>query len=213
MYKPKKMLANNPLPALLGTLSCQRKNLRKETCWTISNITAGTAKQIQLVIDANLISPLVNILKEDQFDVQKEAAWAIANICSGGTDQQIRFVVSQAAIPALIIMMKLHDPKMVLVSLDAIGNILDLGLKDASMRPEDNKFADIIEEAGGLDVIEGLQRHENEEIYDRSIKILQKHFDSEEDDGMGMAPEINQNTGQFSFGHFGESNATPQFAF
>lgn len=208
-----KMLANNPLPALLGTLSCQRKNLRKETCWTISNITAGTAKQIQLVIDANLISPLVNILKEDQFDVQKEAAWAIANICSGGTDQQIRFVVSQAAIPALIIMMKLHDPKMVLVSLDAIGNILDLGLKDASMRPEDNKFADIIEEAGGLDVIEGLQRHENEEIYDRSIKILQKHFDSEEDDGMGMAPEINQNTGQFSFGHFGESNATPQFAF
>lgn len=207
-----KMLDQNPLPALLGTLSCQRKNMRKETCWTVSNITAGTSRQIQFVIDANLISPLVNILKEDQFDVQKEAAWAICNICSGGTDAQISFIVSQAAIPALIVMMKLHDPKMILVCVEALGNILDVGLKLAGSS-DGNKFAEIVEEFDGLDTLEELQRHENEEIYEKSVKILQKHFDSEEDDGMGMAPEVDESNGQFSFGGFGEANPTPQFAF
>jgi hypothetical protein len=36
---------------------------------------------------------------------------------------------------------------------------------------------------------------------------------SEEDDGMGMAPEVDQSTGQFSFGQCGASQTTPQFNF
>lgn len=206
------MLNENPLPALLGTLSCQRKSLRKETCWTISNITAGTPQQIQQVISANLIPPLVNILKEDQFDVQKEAAWAIANITSGGNEDQTQFLVSQASIPALCAMFNCGDTKMIIVVLDAIENILKVGLKKSTNGSEGNLYADAVEECGGLDALEDLQRHENEEIYEKSVKILQVYFESEEDDNMGMAPEIDQSTGQFSFG--ASTAAKPaQFAF
>lgn len=194
------MLEHNPLPALLGMLSCQKKSLRKETCWTISNVTAGTPQQIQQVIDANLIFPLVNILKGDQFDVQKEAAWAISNIASGGTDAHIRFMVGQGALNALCVILKCDDVKLVMVILDALSNILKVGLKDAQ-GVDDNKFAEMIEEHGGLDTLEELQRHENEEVYEKSVKILQEYFESEEDDGMGMAPAIDeQNSGQFAFG-------------
>ena len=43
-----------------GALTCllhllktaQKKSIKKEACWTISNITAGTKEQIQAVIDA-----------------------------------------------------------------------------------------------------------------------------------------------------------------
>ena len=43
-----------------GALTCllhllktaQKKSIKKEACWTISNITAGTKDQIQAVIDA-----------------------------------------------------------------------------------------------------------------------------------------------------------------
>jgi len=206
------MLEHNPLPALLGTLLCQKKSLRKETCWTVSNITAGTPQQIQLIIDANLIPPLVNVLKEDQFDVQKEAAWAISNITSGGTDNHIRFLVAQACIPALCVMLKCGDVKMIMVVLDALDNILKIGKKDAR-GTEDNQYADLVEECGGLDTLEDLQRHENEDIYEKSVKLLQDYFESEEDDGMGMAPEVDQSTGQFSFGQCGASQTTPQFNF
>jgi len=206
------MLNENPLPALLGTLTCQRKSLRKETCWTISNITAGTPEQIQQVISANLIPPLVNILKEDQFDVQKEAAWAIANITSGGNEEQTKFLVSQASIPALCAMLNCGDTKMIIVVLDAIENILKIGLKNSNNSHEGSLYADAVEECGGLDTLEDLQRHENEEIYVKSVKILQDYFESEEDDNMTMAPEVDQSTGQFSFGT--STEATPaQFNF
>jgi len=197
------MLRHNPLPALLGMLSCQKKTLRKETCWTISNITAGTAEQIQQVIDANLVFPLVNILKEDSFDVQKEAAWAISNIASGGTNEHLRFIVSQGAISALCLILKCNEAKLILVILDALRNILKVGEKDANdaNKGGENQFAMMIEEHEGLDTLEELQRHENEEVYEKSVKILQDFFESEEDDGMGMDPAIDQqNNGQFAFG-------------
>jgi importin subunit alpha-1 len=38
----------NALPALLWMLESQKKNIRKEACWTISNITAGKFTLAQL---------------------------------------------------------------------------------------------------------------------------------------------------------------------
>merc|ERR1719170_21718 len=140
------MLNERPLPALLGTLSCQRKSLRKEACWTISNITAGTSEQIQQVISANLIPPLVNILKEDQFDVQKEAAWALGNITSGGTDEQTKFVVSQGCIPALCAMFSCDDAKIIIVVLDAIEKILEAGKRNIDAMDGVNDYADAVED-------------------------------------------------------------------
>jgi importin subunit alpha-1 len=49
-------------------------SIRKEACRAISNI-AGTPDQIECVINANIIPPLVSILKNEEFDIQKEAAW------------------------------------------------------------------------------------------------------------------------------------------
>jgi hypothetical protein len=39
----------NVLPALLSLLSSPKEGIRKEACWTISNITAGTVAQVQVI--------------------------------------------------------------------------------------------------------------------------------------------------------------------
>ena len=70
-----------------------KKSIKKEACWTISNITAGNKEQIQTVIEAGLIAPLVNLLQTAEFDIKKEAAWAISNATSGGTNEQIKYVL------------------------------------------------------------------------------------------------------------------------
>ena len=49
---------------------------RKEACWAISNITAGNKDQIQSTIDANVIPPLVKLLKSAEFDIKE--TWAIS---------------------------------------------------------------------------------------------------------------------------------------
>lgn len=51
------------LNCLLNLLTANhKKSIKKEACWTISNITAGTKEQIQAVIDSQLVSPLVHLL-------------------------------------------------------------------------------------------------------------------------------------------------------
>jgi hypothetical protein len=39
-----------------------RSNIVKEAAWTISNVTAGNPDQIQMVIDANILEPLIEVL-------------------------------------------------------------------------------------------------------------------------------------------------------
>jgi len=52
------------LQCLLQLLtSSHKKSIKKEACWTISNITAGTKEQIQNVLDAGIAAPLVYLLQ------------------------------------------------------------------------------------------------------------------------------------------------------
>jgi len=187
------------LQCLLALLVNPKKGIRKEACWTISNITAGNPDQIQAVIDANIIPPLVQILNNAEFDIQKEAAWAISNATSGGRDEQIRFLVQQNVIPPLCNLFECIDPKIVMVAMEGIENILRVGRNDSQKEHGgSNKFAEAVEECGGLDKLEALQRHDNEEIYDKALKILKGYFDSVDEEDAGSAPQNQGN--QFGFG-------------
>lgn len=49
---------------LLGPmLRHSRLNIVKEAAWTISNITAGNSGQIQKVLEAGLMEPLLHVLQ------------------------------------------------------------------------------------------------------------------------------------------------------
>lgn len=102
------------LPHLLTLLQSPKESIKKEACWTLSNITAGIQSQIQVsfnsflfktnvclflyafiflqaVIDANIFPSLINILKHGDHKTRKEAAWAVTNATSGGTPNQIKY--------------------------------------------------------------------------------------------------------------------------
>jgi len=191
------MISHGLLALLLPMLVSPKRSVRKEACWTISNVTAGTPTQIESVITANMIPSLINVLRTDEFNVQKEAAWALSNITNNGTKKHTKFLVKQGVLPPLCEALTVADPRVVLVALEGIENILKVGQEESE--DGDNKHGDIIEECGGLDKIEALQRHENNEIYDKSVQIIQKYFSGDEvDDDMGLAPA--QLAEKFSFG-------------
>ena len=68
-----------------------------------------------MVINANIIPPLVSILRNEEFDIQKEAAWAISNATSGGTDAQIRYLANQGVIQPLCELFTCPDSKIIMV--------------------------------------------------------------------------------------------------
>ena len=149
--------------------------LRREACWTISNITAGSTTQIHAVIHANLVLPLIEILKnDDDFQIKKEAMWAIVNAISGGTREQIMHFAERGSIKPLCGLLDCADDRIIEVVLDALENMLKVG-KD-STADDKNPVAGLIEEAKGLDKIEKLKQHGNIVIYKKAYNIIDRYF-------------------------------------
>lgn len=184
------------IPCLLALLSSPKKSIKKEACWTISNITAGSRPQIQAVIDGSLVQPLIQLLTHAEFDIKKEAAWAISNATSGGSPEQIRYLVSQGCIKPLCDLLACSDARIIMVALEGLENILKVGENDAKYVGGQNNYSRMIEANKGLDKIDALQRHQNNDIYQKAVNIIEKYFGYDEED-QNTAPNVAGN--QFTF--------------
>ncbi|XP_028968080.1 importin subunit alpha-7 [Galendromus occidentalis] len=192
------ILNHEALTYLAHLLGSPKESIRKEACWTLSNITAGNRDQVQAVINANIFPALINILKTGEMKSRKEAAWAVTNATSGGSPEQIRYMVSQDCIPPMCELLSLADAKIVQVALMGLENILRQGANDA-IHTDVNQYALAIEECYGLDKIEYLQTHDNQEIYQKAFDIIDRYFSQEgEDEDNGLMPDSGET--QFHFG-------------
>lgn len=192
------ILSNNVVPRLYSLLSSSKKGIRKEAVWTVSNITAGPRNQIQLVIDAGIIPRLINFLKNADFDIKKEAAWAISNATSGGSIEQIRYLVDQGGVEPMCELLGLEDARMVTVALEALENILKSGEKSVKNPGDVNPYCSRVEACGGLDKLENLQSHRSQDIYEKSVNLLETYFAAEDD--QNVTPNVNFASNTFQFG-------------
>ncbi|WJX95925.1 hypothetical protein P8452_77189 [Trifolium repens] len=176
------------LPCLLSLLTHNHdKSIQIEACWTIANITSGNTEHIQAVIEAGLIASLVNLFQNAEFHIQKEAAWAFYNASSGGTNEQIKYLVSQGCIKPLCDLLVCPDPKIVTICLEGLENFLKVGEAEkgfVNTGDDVNLYAQMIDDAEGLKKIEKLQSHDNNEVYENAVKILKTYYLVEDDEEM-----------------------------
>ncbi|KAK7573841.1 hypothetical protein V9T40_011032 [Parthenolecanium corni] len=182
------------IPKLQLLLHSSKSNLVKEAAWTISNITAGTAEQIQKVIDAHILKDIIDVLRRGDFKAQREAVWAVTNFTSGCSVMQLFVFLNEGLIPAFCGVLSNNDFKTISVVLDGILNILQLSEKVG----EHINVSLAIEECGGLDKIEELQNHPNDQIYSKAFKIVETYF-SEADGEEGVLPESTTNGDTITF--------------
>jgi len=78
------------------------------------------------------------------------------------------------------------DPEIVTICLKGLENILKVGEaeKNQASTWNMNLFAQMIDDAKGLEKIENLQSHDNIEIYEKAVKILKTCWLEEEDEAM-----------------------------
>jgi len=65
----------------------------------------------------------------------------------------------------------------------------------------------MVDSCGGTDALENLQNHDNEEVYEKALKILKDYFQPEED-----APGTNQGP-EFTFGSGNSGSGGAPFNF
>jgi hypothetical protein len=180
------VLNNGALMFFPQLLSHHKAKINKEAVWFLSNITAGNQMQVQAVIEAGLIPLIIHHLDKSDFQTQKEAAWAISNLTISGRKEQVAFIVNQGVIAPLCNLLGVKDTQVIQVVLDGINNILKMADEEVET------VCTLIEECGGLDKIEALQNHDNEDIYKLAYEILDTYFGSSEDEDVDLAPSQNE---------------------
>lgn len=176
------VLDNDILKYFHALLNHQKAKINKESVWFLSNITAGTKQQVQMVIDSNLIPQVVNLLANGDLPTRREAAWCINNLSLSGKKEQVAYVLQQGVLEPFCNLLSVDDSQILVVVLDGINNILKMASQSSD---EDLELLTAqIEECGGLDKIESLQNHPNEEIYKIAFDIIDRYFSDEETDDL-----------------------------
>mmetsp|Transcript_18049 Transcript_18049/g.46645 ORF Transcript_18049/g.46645 Transcript_18049/m.46645 type:complete len:87 (+) Transcript_18049:162-422(+) len=53
-----------------------------------------------------------------------------------------------------------------------------------------NPYTQFVDEAEGLDKLEGLQSHQNEDVYKKAVHILEQYFGIDDDEDTSVAPTM-----------------------
>jgi len=206
------------LDVLPEPIKSTKAQTRKEACWALSNIAAGTPHQVELVMRSPLLATCIDKLDKDEFDVRKEAAWVVANILHGFAADQSAVnaqratqLVSLGAIKGVVKMLEVNDAAMQKLMLEATDTLLSAGETIARTKGGDNPFLIPFDEAEGVDKLEALQSHSNEDIYQKAVDLLEKYFGAEDDEEENLLP--NTAGDGFSFGAPAMPAAQMGFAF
>ncbi len=181
------------LTAISKLCSHTKKNVRKEACWLLSNVAAGSKSQINQLVSATGLVPMVlaQLSTAVEWDVRKEACWVICNIASSGAPDHLKILVENGCFGPLCDLLSVGDSKVLLLTMEALENIFKAGLSLDVMQ--------MFDEADGINKIEHLQEHENHEVYSKAVKIIEKYFSGEEEESSENISPVHQN-GVFTFG-------------
>ena len=160
-------------------------------------MAAGTAAQVQALIDANLIPTLLKMLSTEEYKVKKEAAWAINNLASSASREQAGYLVRTGCVKPVCDLLETKDAEVVKLALDTCSHLLKLFQADDGS----NELGDLIEEAGGLDTIEDLQNHDNQDVYEKALTVIETFFPADDEDEDESA--LGGGGGGFGSGGFG----------
>ena len=190
-------------------------------------VAAGTPSQLDLLMSTPLPALVIERFAKDEFDVKKEAGWVVANAMHSYQSEPgaraaaiVARLVELGCIAPMVSMLEANDATMQKLMLDAMTNMMAAG-KELGASKGVNVFAVAMDEAEGIDALEKLQEHENEEVYSKAVHLLEEYFGAEEEEDENLAP--NATSSGFAFGlaappavgatAFGQPAAQPAFAF
>ena len=90
------------LPILHQLLKYPLEQVRKEACWTASNVAAGSRGQKQALLDEEgLLADVMELSRTANTSVRKEACYVLSNLCEGGDLEQLSVLLNAGVVHTL----------------------------------------------------------------------------------------------------------------
>jgi HEAT repeat protein len=179
-------------------LQNSKKSVRKETCWAVSNVAAGTTRQLDFLMEHMDVLKLVleQMSSGAEWDVRKEAVWVISNISTAAKNAHLLTLLQLGVITPICDVLTVDDAKVVMCALEA----LEVFLKLNDTRADLDLLA-AVSDCGGVDALENLQEHANTDVYEKAVELIEMYFGGEEEELLeNVAPQVAANSNTFSFG-------------
>ncbi|KAL0752560.1 hypothetical protein Bca101_034563 [Brassica carinata] len=148
-----------------------------EAAWVLSNIAAGSIEHKRMIHSTEAMPLLIGLLSTSPFDIRKEVAYVLGNLCvesaEGDTKRRIIqehlvSIVSGGCLPGFINLVRSPDIEDARLGLQFIELVLR-GMPNG----EGSK---LVEGEDGIDAMERLQFHENEELRVMANSLVDKYF-------------------------------------
>ena len=171
------LIDHNVLNYLKKALLNPSKAVRKETAWIVSNIAAGTQKQIEKLISDGFLPVLEHIIETDEIIIVKECIWAVCNFTSVENPEYLKKILKQNILLIINKFLKMDNAKYLAVSLEALNNLLAFGRQNCTNGI--NPIVVEMDNIGMCDILEKLQYHPVEVVYEKTLKILETFFETQ----------------------------------
>ncbi len=204
------VLNSGAVPILNTLLRSNRRSLRKEAAWALSNITAGNADQVAHVVQQGAMSIVAQLMLHDEFEIRKECVWCVCNATHGGRHDAIMTIAAAGVIEGLVKLLSVPDARVVIVSMEALENILAVGEALAEEQGSDNPYIDSVDAVDGETALQMLQHHADTGIFMKAKDMLIRFFDAEDgdDEEETAGPALGEN-GMYQFGAQNNLNSQP----
>ncbi|GAQ85782.1 Karyopherin (importin) alpha [Klebsormidium nitens] len=169
--------AGSVVAALCRCLQSGERTLQKEAAWAVANIAGGTLQHKQAVATPDVIAAAARLLQEAAFDVKKEAGFALANMCAapggGGAVvlSHLEAVVRAGCLPGFLALVRSPDQE---------AARLGVQFAEVVLRALPNgRGVKLVEEADGIDALESLQYHGNDELRNMANSLVDRYYGEE----------------------------------
>jgi len=141
----------NVIPTIISLITHHKKGIRKDACFLLSNVAAGTQSQIDFIFKfPSLLSQLKNISCNDDVDVIMEALCVISNSMIGGSrDHKLILIKSDIFYEILSTTITILGAKGLRVYLEGLKEYLSFIYEERINSPETSKLTTLLQQTNG----------------------------------------------------------------
>jgi len=177
---------------------------QKESIWALSNIAAGSRKNVETLILSNAYKKIIEKIKnlsKITLEILLECVWTISNTISGCDIELCIKLIDLDIIQILIhVFDKIENEVILLVALNGLSSLFKFGepMKQFCLG-EGNVKNPIVEKFcyyGGHCQLEKLQNHKVSEVYNKTEEIVRQYFNFEDYEAVEIDYQNNDNANE-----------------